>query len=91
MPWSCATCRVSPSNSLNMHSIPNISNISDTLLDQKSPVHQEPRFPGGDKQTDIATYRPNRPRADRVKIVLRLIVLTSTHSTSAGRFFFVRG
>ena len=29
---------------------------TDTLLDQKSPVHREPGFPGGDKQTDFTTF-----------------------------------
>ena len=57
---SHTTCCVSPFKSLTMHIRPNISNIRDTLLDQKSPVNWESRFQGGDKQTGIATYGPNR-------------------------------
>ena len=38
--------------------------ISNTLFDQKSPVHRDTGFPGGDeqtdnRQTDIATYKLN--------------------------------
>ena len=36
--------------------------ISDTLFNQKSQVHQEAWFPGGENiQRDIATNRLNRP------------------------------
>ena len=42
------------------------ANISNTLFDQKSPVHREAKFPRVDRQTDIvtdiATYRLNWPR-----------------------------
>ena len=39
-----------------------LANITNVLLDQKSPVYQEARIPGGDeRQTDITTYKPNRP------------------------------
>ena len=42
-----------------------LANTNNTLLDHKSPVHQEAVFPGGDniQQTYIATYRLNRPRS----------------------------
>ena len=40
-----------------------IYNFNVTLIDQKSPVHAVPVVNGGDiEQSDIATYRLNRPR-----------------------------
>ena len=33
-----------------------LSNINNTLFNQKSPAHPQPRFPGGDRQTDTTTY-----------------------------------
>ena len=40
-----------------------LTNISIMLCEQKSPVHQEEGFPGGDTQhMDIATYRLNQHR-----------------------------
>ena len=38
------------------------ANISDTLFDQKSPVHRESEFPRADRDMDITTYRLNRLR-----------------------------
>ena len=50
-----------PSENLNIFELANISN---TLFDQRSSVHQEAWFSGGDnlKHTDIATYKLNLPR-----------------------------
>ena len=62
---SCVTCQLSPtptatatdpppSNSPTMHSrlVCKDPNFSDTIFDQKSTVHQEAVFPGGDTHTN---------------------------------------
>ena len=50
-------------------------NISNTLFYQKSPVHWEPGFPGEDSQTDITTYRLNKPRVESEHASLQLEIL----------------
>ena len=51
-----------------------VENISNTLFDQKSPVHQEIGSPGGD---NIPTHRLNWPRGWVSENIWQCIVLTT--------------
>ena len=64
--WAVLQIPKKPKNLFNLPKRYNkvffFSNISNTLFNQKSPVHREPGFPGGDKQTNMETLRLNQHR-----------------------------